>query len=196
MNSVAVNGTLRADTGKKATKAVRNAGQVPGVIYGAEKNVHFSADTLAFRPLIYTPDFNLAEITVDGNVYKCIIKSTSFHPVTDDLVHVDFLQLTPGRKFNVELPVRFEGVAPGIKAGGKLVQKLRKVKIKTTLESLTATLSADISDLELGASIRVRDINLPEGMEIMNPMAIPVASIEIPRALKSAAAQKEEEEGE
>ncbi|MEL6638595.1 MAG: 50S ribosomal protein L25, partial [Bacteroidota bacterium] len=91
MNTVAVNGTLRTETGKKATKVIRRSGQVPGVIYGGEENVHFSAETLDFRDLVYTPNFNLADITIDGKVYQCILKSASFHPVTDDLEHLDFL---------------------------------------------------------------------------------------------------------
>lgn len=197
MNSVVVNGTLREATGKKATKAVRKAGQVPCVIYGGKENIHFSAEAIAFRDLVYTPNFNLAEINVDGNTYKCIIKASVFHPVTDIISHVDFLMIGDDRKFKVELPIRFVGVAPGVKAGGKIVQKLRRVKVKTTLGALTDSLTADISELELGSSIRVRDINLPEGMEIMNPMAIPIASVEVPRALKSAQAAAEgEEEGE
>ncbi len=193
MNTVAVNGTPRTETGKKATKAIRRAGRVPSVIYGGEDNVHFSADAIEFRNLIYTPDFNIAEIKIDDQTYKCILKSSSFHPVTDELEHIDFLQLVPGKAFKVDLPVRFRGAAPGVKAGGKIVQKLRKVTVKTTLETLVDALYTDISTLEMGHSTRVRDIDLPAGMELMNPGPIPVASIEIPRALKSAASQKEAE---
>ena len=196
MNTVAVNGTLRTETGKKATKVVRRSGQVPGVIYGGEENVHFSAETLDFRDLVYTPNFNLADITIDGKVYQCILKSASFHPVTDDLEHLDFLLLVPGRTVKVDLPVRFRGASPGVKAGGKIVQKLRKVTVKTTPEALVDALYTDISELELGHSTRVRDIELPDGMQLMNPAPIPVATIEIPRALKSAAAQKDAEDQE
>lgn len=196
MNTVAVNGTLRTETGKKATKVIRRSGQVPGVIYGGEENVHFSAETLDFRDLVYTPNFNLADITIDGKVYQCILKSASFHPVTDDLEHLDFLLLVPGRTVKVDLPVRFRSASPGVKAGGKIVQKLRKVTVKTTPEALVDALYTDISELELGHSTRVRDIELPDGMQLMNPAPIPVATIEIPRALKSAAAQKDAEDQE
>ena len=196
MNSVALTGTLRKETGKKATKAIRKSGHVPSVIYGGENPVHFSAATLDYRPLIYTPDFNLAEITIDGDTYKCIVKSATFHPVTDELQHVDFLQLSDDRKFKVELPVKFTGVAPGVKAGGKIIPKLRRVKVKTSLDALVESLTADVSQMELGQSIRVRDIKMPEGMEPLNPLAIPIASVEVPRALKSAQAGVEGAEGE
>ncbi len=196
MNTVAVTGTLRKETGKKSTKAVRKAGEVPCVIYGGKDNIHFSASQIAFRSLVYTPNFNIADITIDGAVYKCILKASTFDPLTDELSHIDFLQLEDGRKFNVELPVRFKGVSPGVKAGGSLIPKLRRIKVKTSLDALVDELVADISALELGSSIRVKDIELPEGMEIMNPLAIPIASVEIPRALKSAQAGEDGEEGE
>ncbi len=193
MNTVALTGTLRTETGKKSTKAVRKGGGVPCVIYGGKENIHFSAPQLAFRPLIYTPDFNIAEITIDGTVYKCILKGSTFNPVTDDIQHLDFLQVEQERKFIVELPVKFTGVSPGVKGGGSLIKKLRRVKVKTSLDALVDVLTASIAELELGSSIRVKDIELPEGMEIMNPLAIPIASVEIPRALKSA--QSEDKEG-
>lgn len=196
MNSVAVNGTLRESTGKKSTKATRKAGNVPCVIYGGNEVIHFSASQISFRDLIYTPDFNIAEITVNGNTHKCILKSVSFHPVTDAVQHIDFLELSNDRTFKVDLPVRMKGTSPGVKAGGKVVTKLRRVKVKTSLEALTDELLVDISNLELGQSVRVRDIDLPEGMELLNPLAIPVASVEIPRALKSAQSEAAAEEGE
>lgn len=196
MKSIVIEGNLRSDLGKKAAKAVRRDGNVPCVIYGGSENQHFTAPRLAFRDLIYTRDFYLADVKLNGASVQCIVKSVDFHPVTDELWHIDFLELVPGKAFKVELPVRFKGVAPGVKSGGSLIQKVRKVKVKTTLENMVEEVFLDISELDLGDSIRVRDIQLAEGMELLNAPGIPVASVEIPRALKSAAAEGVEGEGE
>lgn len=193
METVAINGTQKTANGKKAAKAIRRTGAVPCVIYGGAKEVHFTAQEIAFKSLIFSSDFKLAEITVDNNSYKCILKDAQFHPVKDNLMHVDFLELKPNHPVKLEIPVRFKGVSPGVKSGGKLMQKLRKLKIKTTPEKLIDEVTFDISALELGASIRVRDLEAIEGIEVMNSPGIPVASVEIPRALRSAEAAKEEE---
>ena len=197
MESIAIKGNVRTDFGKQSSKAARRTNQIPCVIYGGEKVIHFTAPTLAFKKLIYTADFKMVEIEVDGKTYKCILKDAQFHPVTDNLLHIDFLQLVDGQPIKVEIPVRFKGVAPGVKTGGKLYQKLRAVKIKTTPEHLVDEVLVDISELNLGQSIRVRDIEIGEGMEIMSSLGIPVASVEVPRALRSAdAAAEASEEGE
>lgn len=197
MKVVEIKGTLRKDLGKKASKLVRKEEKVPCVIYGGEEPIHFTADVNSFRSLIYNPDFKLAEIVLDnGKTVRCILKESQFHPVTDQIVHLDFIELVPNKVVKVEIPVRFKGTSPGVKLGGKLIQSLRRVKVKTTPEKLVDELLLDISTLQLGHSIRIRDIEVGEGIEIMNSPGIPVASVEIPRALKSAtaAAEKEEEE--
>jgi large subunit ribosomal protein L25 len=188
MEIVAVKGQVRSDVGKKSSKAVRKEGLVPCVIYGTHDTMHFTIDPKAVKPLIYTPEFKLAEIDLDGAAYKCIVKDIQFHPVSDEIVHIDFLSLADGQKVKVEVPLKFEGVSPGMKLGGKLQQNLRRVKIKTTPEHLVDRLVLDISHLELGQAVRVRDIAEIEGIEIMSPPGTPVASIEIPRALRSATA--------
>jgi len=188
METVAISGNVRTGVGKRATKALRADGLVPCVVYGGDKVVHFSCPAKAFKPLIYTPDFKLAEINVDGESFNCILKDAQFHPVTDEIVHLDFLQLVPNKSVKVNIPVGFKGVSPGVKAGGKLVQKLRSIKIKTTPEKIVNKLFVDISGVTLGNSVRVRDVEIGDGMEVMNPGATPVASVEIPRALRSAEA--------
>ena len=193
MESVAIKGTPRKDLGKKFTKAVRSAGQVPCVIYGGENNIHFSAEVMAFRSLIYTPDFKLAEVEVDGKTYRCILKDIQMHPVTDDLVHLDFLELVPGKTIKLEIPVGAQGIAPGVKQGGKMFQKLRRVKVKTTPESLVEKLMVDVTGVDLGQSVRVRDIEVTEGIEMLSSPGIPVFSVEVPRALRSAAAAADAE---
>ncbi len=194
MESVVISANARPATGKKATKATRREGLVPCVIYGGDKVIHCSGRALDFRSLVYTPAFKLAEITVDGTTYKCILKDITFHPVTDEIEHMDFLQLVDGKPLKVMIPIRFRGVAPGVKTGGRLNQKVRRVKIKTTPENLVPELFVDISNVQLNESVRVRDIEVTDKMEVMTSMNIPVASVETPRALRSAAAEIEEAE--
>lgn len=194
MQVVAIQGNKREGTGKKATKAVRNQGQVPCVIYGGDNVVCFSQTEISFRDIVYTPDFKLVEIEVEGKKYKCILKDIQFHPVTDKIVHIDFLELVANQAIKAEVPIRCFGSSPGVKLGGKLLQDLRRAKIKTTPEALVHELTVDISSLELGQSVRVRDVIVPEGVELMNATAIPVASIEIPRALRSATSSEAAEE--
>jgi len=195
MKSIAVKGEIRNDLGKKATKAVRVAGLIPCVLYGADTVLHFTTTKNDVKHLIYTPDFKLADIEVDGKHYRCILKDMQFHSTSEEVLHMDFLHLADGNTIKVDVPVRFRGTSSGVKAGGKLLQKVRKVKIKTTPEKLVDELLLDIAHLELGQSIRVRDIKATEGIEILSSPGIPVATIEIPRALRSAAQAAEKTAG-
>ncbi len=188
MNSIEIPGVKRTEFGKKGARVDRNNGNVPAVMYGGNEVIHFTVTPADVKNLIYTPDFKTADLVIDGKQYKAILKSAQFHPVTDQLLHIDFLRLIPNSPVKVEVPLRFKGVSPGVKVGGKLIQQLRKIKIKTTPEYLVDELKADISKLDLGQALRVREIIIPEGVEIINSAAIPVALIEIPRALKAAAA--------
>lgn len=195
MKKVALEGQERKVMSKSATKALRKDELVPAVIYGGDEVLHISVSAKAVRPLIYTADFKIAELTVNGNTYRCILKEKQFHPVTDEVMHLDFLRLTEGANVRIEVPIRFTGSAPGVKVGGKLQQNMRLVKIKTTPENMVYEMTADVSSLKLGQSIRVRDIKTVDGVEIINSPSIPIATIEIPRALRSAtaAAAKTEE---
>lgn len=162
-------------------------GQVPAVMYksGGSEATHFTLNAPEVRHLVYTSKFKIAEITFGGSTHKCIVKDIQFHPVTDDVLHLDFLELVPGVKFKATVPLRFAGTAPGVKEGGKFIPRLRQINILTTPEKAVDEVSADISAMELGSTIRVRDITPIEGVEITNTGAVPIASIEIPRALKS-----------
>ncbi|MFK7948482.1 MAG: 50S ribosomal protein L25 [Saprospiraceae bacterium] len=196
MQTVAIEGTLREAFGKKATKSLRKQGLVPCVAYSGETTFHFTTPSTAFKNLIYTPDFKVAEITLDGQTHRAILKDAQYHPVTDAVMHIDFLLLVDGRNLITQVPVKTEGVAPGVKLGGKLTQVTRRVKIKTTPENLVDHMLVDVSDLDLGRSVRVRDLKSVDGVEVMTSPGIPLASVEIPRALRSAqtAAAKEGEE--
>lgn len=194
MKSFAITGTPRTETGTKYAKNARREGLVPCVIYGGDDVKHFTAPTSAFKGLVYTPDFHVVEVEIDGKSSRCILKDIQFHPVTDAIMHVDFLQLVDGQPLKANIPIRFKGVAPGTKAGGKLIQKLRVVKVKTTPDKLVDEVYVDISGVELGQSVKVKDIELGEEMELMTSPGIPVASVEIPRALRSAQAGGDGEE--
>jgi large subunit ribosomal protein L25 len=195
MQKVQIKGHSRSETGTAGSKKVRHAGMIPAVIYGGDDVKHISVTHAEVKDLVYTPDFKLAEIEIDGQTYTCILKDLQAHPVTDSILHMDFLRLIEGAPVNVEIPVRFKGTSPGVKKGGALVKLLRRVKIRTTPEYLVDELYVDISPLNLGQSIRVKDLIVGEGIAVVNSASIPVAIVEVPRALKSASAGAEDEEG-
>lgn len=186
MEIIAIQGHRKEDSGKQEAKKIRRTGLVPAVMYksGGGDAAQFSIDPKSFRQLVYTSQFKLAEIDVNGDKHRCIVKAIQFHPVTDEVVHIDFLELVPGVTFKATVPLRFEGTAPGVKAGGKFIPKMRRVDILTTPEHVVDEVFADISAMELDDTIRVRDIRLPQGVQITNNGAIPIATIEIPRALR------------
>ncbi len=192
MKTIAIEGTLRTEIGKKSTKALRNNGLVPCVVYGGAQNVHFSATTQAFRDLIYTNEFRIASVNVDGKSVNAIIKDVQFHPITDKIMHIDFLELVENKKLITQIPITLVGAPEGVKVGGVLMQKIRKVKVKTTPSNLSSSINVDVAHLDLGKSIRIRDIKVSEEIEIMNAGGIPIASVEVPRALRSSTSKEAE----
>lgn len=186
MNSVKIDGEKRSDIGGKFARRLRTEGRVPGIIYGADgTNISFSAPIMAFRPLVYTPEFQLAEITVDGTSYRCILKDKQFDVISDELSHVDFLELVPGRKLTANLPLKFVGQSAGVKSGGRLELKMKTIKVRTLPEHLVEALEVDITNLELNANLRVQDVQTPN-MEVMNAPRQPIASVVMTRALRQA----------
>lgn len=193
MKTITIEGNLRTGTGKKATHALRSQGQVPGVIYGGAQEVNFYAAASALKPLVYTSEFMLAEIKVDGKSYRCILKDLQFDKVTDLLNHVDFLELVDDKPVIANLPVKFTGNAAGVKAGGRLVVKMKTIKVKALPKDLREVVEVDITNLELNGNIRVEDVQL-DGVEKLNSPRIPMASIVMTRQLRQeeAAAAKED----
>jgi large subunit ribosomal protein L25 len=196
METVAIKGLKRKETGKKATKALRREGLIPCAMYGMGDATHFAVSFKDVKSLIYTASFKLAEIDIDGSKHKCIVKERHFHPVSEEIEHIEFIELLDDRRVTVEVPVRLQGSAAGVRIGGLMQQNLRRITIKTTPEHLVNELVLDVTELEIGQSVRVRDIDGIEGVEIMNPAGSPVATIEVPRALRSQEAGAEGEEGE
>jgi len=192
METIKVEGKNRNDVGSKSAKQSRSAGLVPCVIYGQEGTTHFEVTPKSVKGLIYTPEFKVVELNIDGNASKAILKDIQFHPVSDAIQHIDFLQLTDGVPVKVNIPLRPKGVAKGVITGGKMIQQVRSITVKTKPENLVSELFVDVTELELGQSARVRDIEVDaEKMQIMNPPATPVIAVEIPRALRSATAAAE-----
>ncbi len=185
MEVIKVKGEIRKDMGKKATKALRREGLIPCNLYGKNTSLQFSANPVDFKDLVYTPNFKKAEIEVDGESHRCIVKKVDFHPVTDEILHIDLLKLVEDRKVKVQIPVHLQGSAPGVVDGGRLVQTLRKVEIKTTPKYLINELFIDVSKLQMGETVRVKDIDESETFEILNNPSIPIASIQVPRVLKT-----------
>ena len=185
MKSVKVEGKRRSENGKKAARHLRSEGQVPGVIYGGKENIMFSADPIALRPLVYTPDFQLAEISIDGATHRCILKDLQFDVVTDELSHIDFLELVEDKKVIANLPLKFVGQAEGVKAGGRLEIKVKSLKVRTLPKYLSENIEVNIDKLQLNSNIRVEDVKA-ENIEILNSPRIPIASVVMTRALKQA----------
>lgn len=186
MEIVAIQGHKKEGSGKKEAKKIRIAGMIPANMYhsGGGEAIQFSVATKDCRDLIYTPQFKMVELEVNGKKHKCILKDVQFHPVTDAVLHLDFLELVPGVKFKASVPLRFVGSAPGVKEGGKFITTMRKINILTTPEKVVDAMEADITSMQLGSTIRVRDIIPVDGVSVSNSAAVPVASIEIPRALR------------
>ncbi len=183
MKTITIEGQLRTGTGKKATRQLRSQGLVPGVIYGGTQEINFAAPVLAFKSIVYTPEFQFADIKVEGKSYKCILKDLQFDKVSDTLSHVDFLELVQDKAVIATIPVKFTGVSQGVKDGGRLITKVKALKVKTLPQHLKENIEVDITNLELNGNIRVEDVNEPD-YEILNSPRIPIASVVMTRQLK------------
>jgi len=186
MKLITIEGQLRSEFGKKATGHVRAEGQVPGVIYGGSENIHFTATPKALKPIIYTPEFNKAEINIGGKKYTCILKDLQYHKITDEVTHVDFLELVEGKPVNASVPLKFVGQSKGVKEGGRFVVKMNTVKLRTKPENLKSHIDVDITNLEIGRNLRIEDIQF-ENAEILHNKRIPIAAVVTTRALKQEA---------
>ena len=158
MKSITIKGSQRESVGKVATKALRNAGQVPCVIYGGDKSVHFSAEELAFKKLVYTPNVYTASIEIGDETYAAILQDIQFHPVTDKITHVDFYQLFAGKEISMNIPVKLTGASKGVLIGGALRHNMRKLRVKALPANLPDVIEADITELEIGSKLTVASL--------------------------------------
>jgi large subunit ribosomal protein L25 len=183
MKTITIEGQLRTELGKGATRQLRSQGQVPGVIYGGAKEINFSAPASAFKTLVYTPDFQFAEVKLDGESYRCIMKDLQFDKINDHLIHIDLMELVEDKKVIATIPLKFTGAPVGVKEGGKLHIKMKALKVKTLPKYLRENIDVNIDNLELNGNIRVEDIQV-EHYEILNSPRIPIASVRLTRELK------------
>lgn len=183
MKSVTIEGQLRTGNGKKATRELRSQELVPGVIYGGKEEISFYAPAAAFKPLVYTSAFQLAEVKVGGKSYKTILKDLQFDKVKDTLIHVDLMELVDDKKAIATIPLKFTGSSKGVKEGGKLIVKMKSLKVKTLPKYLKENIEVDLTNLELNGNIRVEDVKV-ENYEILNSPRIPLASVVLTRQLK------------
>ena len=198
MKSITINGSQRESVGKSSTKALRNAGKVPCVVYGGEKPVHFSADEISFSKLVYTPDAHTVIISLDGKEQiSAIIQDIQFHPVSERILHIDFFQLFENKEINMTVPVKFSGNAPGVRLeGGLLFKNKRKLYVKALPKNLPDFISVDISNLHLNDKITIQDL-LNNDYVFVHPENMVVCQVKMSRAsLSLTTAEEEGEEGE
>ncbi|MDE0536724.1 MULTISPECIES: 50S ribosomal protein L25/general stress protein Ctc [unclassified Tenacibaculum] len=190
MKSITIKGSQRESVGKKATKALRNAGKVPCVLYGGDKPVHFSADEKAFKSLIYTPEVFTATIELEGATYSAVLQDIQFHPVSDEILHIDFYQLFDDKAVTMEIPVRLVGKSKGVMVGGALRHNLRKLKVKALPANLPDFIEADITELEIGNKLYVTKLQ-NDNYAILHPDNTVVAQVRMSRNAAKAAAEAE-----
>lgn len=194
MKSVSLSGVPRAHVGKKDAKKLRREGQVPCVLYGGEEQVFFSVELKLFNKLIYTPEVFSINLNIDGKEYTSIIQEVQFHPVSDDAIHIDFLQIFEDKPIKFKLPVRTTGTSPGVMAGGKLRVKMKKLLVEGLLKDMPEHVTVDISKLNIGDTYLVKDLELENLVAMQNPQEA-IVLIKSARDLLELE-EEEEEEGE
>ena len=194
MKSITIKGSQRESVGKVSTKALRNAGKVPCVLYGGEKPMHFSADELSFKNLVYTPNAYTAVIELEsGEKFDAVLQDIQFHPVTDKILHIDFYQLFSDKPVTMNIPVRLDGNSPGVRNGGRLLFRKRKLSIKALPDLLPDFITVDISKLRIGGTIAVETL-LNDDYTILHPDSTAVVQVKASR--NAVDDDEEEEEGE
>ena len=194
MKSIEIKGSLRTETGKKAAHSLRQNNGVPCVLYGMQKDengnqvaTHFTVTVDGLRKLVYTPHIYVVDLNIDGKIVNAIMKDIQFHPVTDAILHVDFLQINEENPIVMEVPVQLEGLAEGVKAGGKLALQIRKLKVKALYNVIPERLVVNVTNLGLGKTIKVGDLNF-EGLTLLNAKEAVVCAVKLTRAARGAQA--------
>ncbi len=185
MKSIAISGSPRANVGKRDAKELRYQAKVPAVLYGGPTQTHFAVSAADLRPVVYTPDVHFIDLEVAGVKTQAIIQDIQFHPLTEQIIHIDFLQLDPKKPLTMEIPVKLTGTSPGVKTGGKLVLKLRKLRVKALPKDHLDNIEVSISELEVGKSVRVSDLSFDK-LAIVNAQEDTIVSVTTSRALRQA----------
>ena len=185
MKTIKIEAVNRADYGKKATKAVRREGHIPCVLYGGGENVTFAIDVKAVKPLIYTPASYIVELTIDGKVEKAVMRDVQFHPVREEILHIDFYRVQEGKPVAIAIPVRLTGTAEGVKVGGKLALSARKLVVKAMADQLPDEIVVDVTPLKVGQTIFVGDLQF-ENLQFVTPATTAVCAVRVTRATRAA----------
>ncbi|MHB8207767.1 50S ribosomal protein L25/general stress protein Ctc [Mucilaginibacter sp.] len=185
MKSIAISGSPRENVGKRDAKEQRYQGLVPAVLYGGTTQTHFSVSAADLRAVVYTPVVHFIDLQIAGVTSQAIIKDLQFHPLTEQIIHVDFLLLDDKKPVTIEIPIKLTGSSSGVKAGGKLVQKLRKLRIKALPKDHLDAIEVSIEGLEVGKSVKVAEISLPN-LTITNAKEDTIVSVTTSRALRQA----------
>jgi len=188
MKKVSISGSLRENVGKKDAKLTRVQGKVPCVLYGGKEQVHFAVEEKGFKKLIFSPNSYLVNLVIDGKEHEAILQDTQYHPVTDSLLHVDFMELQPGKAIIISVPIAVEGVAVGVFKGGRLIKKFRKLKVRALPENLPDEIKINIEKLDINDSIKVSDITL-ENIELLDPPSAIVVGVRVTRAVEPTPAE-------
>ena len=191
MKTLAISVKQRENVGKTSTRALRNQGKVPCVLYGGEKQVAFHAHENDFRKLVYTPDVFIVELDIEGSKVKAIMQDIQFHPVTDKILHIDFLEITNDKPITVSIPVVLNGLAIGVRDGGNLMFRRRKIITRGLTANLPNAIEINIEDVKIGQFIYIKDLNV-EGCEFLAPDSSVVVGVKMSRG----AVETDEEEGE
>jgi len=186
MKSITIKGSERESVGKAATRTLRNAGMVPCVLYGGDQPVHFTAEEIAFKNLVYTPNVHTVVIELPSGTFNAILQDIQFHPVSDKILHIDFYQLKDDKEITMEVPVKVTGTSPGVLAGGVLRLNLRKLKVRALPANLPDYVEANISELEMGNKLYVTKLAV-DNFKLLNPDNTVVAQVRISRAAMKAA---------
>lgn len=194
MKSISISGSVRQNVGKRDAKELRYEGKVPCVLYGGKEQVHFSVFEADLKHLVYTPEVYFVDLTIDGKKYRATMQDIQFHPLTDLINHIDFLEIDENKPVTMMLPVKFAGSSPGVKMGGKLVHKIKKLKVRGLPKDMTDNIVINIDNLELGKMIRVSEVQV-ENLTILDAKSNSIVSVETSRALREAAAAEAKEAG-
>jgi large subunit ribosomal protein L25 len=182
MKQVSLSGSLRENVGKKDAKKHRKEGNVPCVMYGGKEQLHFVASDKAFRKLIFTPEVCIVNLEIAGKAYNTVIQDVQYHPVTDNILHIDFLEIMPEKPVNIGVPVKVIGTAPGVLKGGKLILKTRKLKIQALMQHLPDEITVSIDPLDIGDSVKVKDLSV-ENITFMDSPNTIVVGVRTARVL-------------
>jgi len=183
MKSTEIVGFKRANLGKKEARELRENALAPCVLYGGKEQVHFAVPMYLFRDLLFTPDVYKVTLNIEGELHLAILQDVQYHPVSDIILHADFLAISDDKEIKVDVPVRFTGTAVGVTKGGKLVQKIRKIKVQGFPKDIPDFVDVPVGGLDLGKSVKIGHLKV-EGFKILNNESLPIAGVEIPRALR------------